>query len=117
MIDPEVPALEPMSSRWSGSLRAASNADDSRAGRFRSALRKLARNRMALIGLIVLGIAVFLAIAAPVIAPYSPTKIAVIDALQGPSLSHLMGTDNLGRDLFSRVLYGIRTEDALEAIP
>jgi ABC-type dipeptide/oligopeptide/nickel transport system permease subunit len=108
MIDPEVPALEPMSSRWSGSLRAASNADDSRAGRFRSALRKLARNRMALIGLIVLGIAVFLAIAAPVIAPYSPTKIAVIDALQGPSLSHLMGTDNLGRDLFSRVLYGIR---------
>ena len=69
--------------------------------------RRLARNRMALIGLIVLIAAVFVAMFAPWIAPYDPKKIAVIDALQGPSRQHWMGTDNLGRDLLSRVIYGI----------
>ena len=108
MIDPEVPALEPISSRWSGAPMAPANATDSRTGRTGAALRQLARNRMALIGLIVLLVAVLAAIAAPLIAPYSPNKIAVIDALQAPSRAHLMGTDNLGRDLFSRILYGIR---------
>jgi ABC-type dipeptide/oligopeptide/nickel transport system permease subunit len=108
MIDPEAPALEPMRSRWPGAPMAPANAADSRSGRTGAALRRLARNRMALIGLIVLLVAVLVAIAAPLIAPYPPNKIAVIDALQSPSRSHLMGTDNLGRDLFSRVLYGIR---------
>ena len=108
MIDPEVPALEPMSSRWSGAPMDPANAASSRGGRVGSALRQIARNRLALIGLIVLLLAVFVALTAPLIAPYPPNKIAVIDALQGPSRAHLMGTDNLGRDLFSRVLYGIR---------
>lgn len=73
-----------------------------------SALRKLSRNRMASIGLIVLVLAIIVAVVAPWIVPYPPKKIAVIDALQGPSRQHWMGTDNLGRDLLSRVLYGIR---------
>lgn len=73
-----------------------------------SGMRRLSRNRMALIGLIVLIAAVMIAIFAPWISPYDPKKIAVIDALQGPSRQHLMGTDNLGRDLLSRVIYGIR---------
>jgi peptide/nickel transport system permease protein len=63
---------------------------------------------MALAGLIVLIAAVLVAILAPWITPYDPKKIAVIDALQGPSRQHWMGTDNLGRDLLSRVIYGIR---------
>ncbi len=108
MIDPEVPALEPMSSRWSGAPMASANGANARGGRVGSALRQIARNRLALVGLIVLLLAIFAALTAPLIAPYPPNKIAVMDALQSPSRAHLMGTDNLGRDLFSRVLYGIR---------
>ncbi len=53
----------------------------------------------------------FLAAAAfaPWLAPYSPTKIDVLHKLQPPSAAHWFGTDHLGRDLFSRVIYGART--------
>jgi peptide/nickel transport system permease protein len=79
-----------------------------RGGRVRSGLRTLGRNRFALAGLVILVVASFVAIAAPVIAPYSTTRISVMDALKGPTLDHPMGTDNLGRDLLSRVMYGVR---------
>ena len=49
-----------------------------------------------------------IAIAAPVIAPYDPTHAAMIDAFLEPGAQHLFGTDKLGRDCFSRVLYGAR---------
>jgi peptide/nickel transport system permease protein len=48
------------------------------------------------------------AILAPLIAPYAPNALDVPARLQGPSFAHLLGTDNLGRDVFSRVLYGGR---------
>jgi peptide/nickel transport system permease protein len=46
---------------------------------------------------------------APLIAPYDPTAINFIDKLQGPSFNHLMGTNDLGQDIFSQVLFGART--------
>lgn len=49
-----------------------------------------------------------IAIAAPVIAPYDPTHAAMNDAFMEPGAQHLFGTDKLGRDCFSRVLYGAR---------
>lgn len=49
-----------------------------------------------------------IAIAAPVIAPYDPTHAAMKDAFLEPGVQHLFGTDKLGRDCFSRVLYGAR---------
>lgn len=49
-----------------------------------------------------------IAIAAPVIAPYDPTQAAMKDAFLEPGAQHLFGTDKLGRDCFSRVLYGAR---------
>lgn len=49
-----------------------------------------------------------IAIAAPVIAPYDPTHAAMQDAFMEPGAQHLFGTDKLGRDCFSRVLYGAR---------
>lgn len=49
-----------------------------------------------------------IAIAAPVIAPYDPTNAAMKDAFLEPGAQHLFGTDKLGRDCFSRVLYGAR---------
>ncbi len=65
------------------------------------------RHRLAVAGLIVIAILVFLALFAPVIAPYDPIETSR-DALQSPSWDHLMGTDHIGRDIFSRVLYGGR---------
>ena len=49
------------------------------------------------------------AIFAPLIAPYDPTAINFLDKLQGPSFNHLMGTNDLGQDIFSQVLFGART--------
>lgn len=57
-------------------------------------------------GIIVL--VVFVALAASILAPHSPTAIDIPERLQPPSLAHLFGTDETGRDVFSRVLYGSR---------
>ncbi|HUL06996.1 MAG TPA: ABC transporter permease [Candidatus Acidoferrum sp.] len=64
--------------------------------------------------LFVVGAAVFLAVVlaaifAPLIAPYDPTAIDFADKLNAPGLQHLMGTNELGQDIFSQVLYGART--------
>jgi len=61
-----------------------------------------------LTGSILVGSIVLMAIFAPYIAPYSPIK-SVGEILQPPSFKHIMGTDNLGRDIFSRIVYGSRT--------
>ncbi len=71
-------------------------------------LRVLVRNRMAMAGLIVILIWAFIALAAPLIAPYGPLQQKVEDRLLPPSFQHLCGTDELGRDVFSRVIYGAR---------
>ena len=69
--------------------------------------RRFKRNKLAVFGM---GLAVFLilmAVFANFIAPYDPAAIST-DRLASPSLEHLMGTDNYGRDLFSRIIYGAR---------
>src|SRR5918992_765711 len=70
------------------------------------AFRRLCRNRGALVGGVVVALVALLAIAAPLIAPYDPIKVSASEALQPPSAGHLFGTDQFGRDLFTRVLYG-----------
>ncbi|MCS7252331.1 MAG: ABC transporter permease [Anaerolineae bacterium] len=61
-----------------------------------------------LIGLLLIGMWVLIALLAPMIAPYSPVEQRLSERLSPPSLSHPFGTDELGRDVFSRVLYGAR---------
>ena len=63
---------------------------------------------LCLVGLIIVGLIVFSAIFAPWIVPYDPIAMNIPDRMQGPSLSHLAGTDQLGRDTFSRVIMGGR---------
>jgi peptide/nickel transport system permease protein len=70
--------------------------------------RLLRRSKLAFAGLLIILGLIFLAIFGPTIAPYNPNKIAVRDRSQAPSLSHLFGTDDRGRDVLSRVLYGAR---------
>ncbi len=69
--------------------------------------------RLAFISFIYLVLLVIVAIFAPYIAPYDPNKQDLTHVLADPSFSHLMGTDNLGRDIFSRLLMGTRA--ALQA--
>lgn len=66
------------------------------------------RNRLAMTGLVIVTLLVFVAVTAPLIATHSPYAQDLGQRLQPPSLSHLLGTDELGRDLFSRLLYGGR---------
>ncbi|MFN8472561.1 MAG: ABC transporter permease [Anaerolineae bacterium] len=75
---------------------------------WRKTLRRLLRNRGAVIGGVVLLILIFGAVAAPVISPYDPVEMNPPARLQPPSLTHPFGTDNFGRDIFSRVMYGTR---------
>lgn len=71
-------------------------------------LRKLADEPLGMIGFIILAILVVVAIFAPLIAPYDPAVQTLSDALQPPSLTHLAGTDEFGRDIFSRLVHGTR---------
>lgn len=68
--------------------------------------RRFFRHRMALIGLCVMALVVFLVTAAPLVRRYSPTDQNLRNRLQPPSWEHWMGTDELGRDIWSRILYG-----------
>jgi peptide/nickel transport system permease protein len=71
-----------------------------------SVLRRAASARMAPFGAVVLTVAVLMALLAPLIAPYDPLKQDLTNILQAPSATHLLGTDNLGRDVLSRVIWG-----------
>ena len=72
-----------------------------------SVWKRFKRHRGAITGSIVLGIIVAMCMFA-FLSPYDPEKSSVLNRFQPPSPSHLMGTDALGRDLFTRILYGGR---------
>ncbi|RWM29577.1 ABC transporter permease [Mesorhizobium sp.] len=72
-------------------------------------LSRLIGRPISAVGLTVLVIIVAAAILAPFIAPYAPSKLSIASRLHPPSLDHLFGTDDLGRDVFTRMLYAART--------
>ncbi len=69
---------------------------------------KLKQNKMTWVGIIILSSIIILSILAPVLTPYDPTRINIADKFQPPSWNHLFGTDEVGRDIFTRILYGAR---------
>lgn len=70
--------------------------------------RRFRRNKQAVVGMCMLMTLILAAVLADVIAPYDPLQQDIINRLQPPSAAHLFGTDELGRDIFSRILYGSR---------
>lgn len=72
----------------------------------RALLRRVRRNRLAFSGFSLTLLILFAALFAGILAPYDPLDMVVTDRLQSPGIKHLMGTDNYGRDILSRVLYG-----------
>lgn len=72
-------------------------------------LKTLSRNKMAIFGLIILLLLLIMGILADFIAPYDYAKQDLANAFQHPNAKHLFGTDEFGRDIFSRIIYGART--------
>ncbi len=70
--------------------------------------KQFRKNRLSVVGLFVILILSSVALLAPIIAPYDPMKIDVYNVLSPPSLSHPFGTDELGRDVLSRMIWGSR---------
>ncbi len=74
----------------------------------RDFLRRLWHVRLAGVGLIIVGVVVLTALFAPLLAPYDPTQKNTRNLLKAPTFQHPLGTDELGRDTLSRVIYGAR---------
>jgi ABC-type dipeptide/oligopeptide/nickel transport system permease subunit len=75
----------------------------------RRALRRFMRQRLAMIGMAITLILILIAILAPVLSPVDPNYSDLMIANQFPSREHLMGTDAIGREVLSRIFYGLRT--------
>ncbi len=75
------------------------------------------KNRMAIVGLIIVAILLIGAIAAPLISPYDPYKIDFSKVAAPPSAAHWLGTDELGRDLLTRLIYGARISLLIGVVP
>ncbi len=71
-------------------------------------LRRILRDYTLVTGAIIITFFAFIAIFAPIIAPYDPTEIDARSILASPSSEHWLGTDNIGRDMLSRLMYGAR---------
>lgn len=94
-----MPAMRPLS---------AGSSAPSKHRRFGYALHVLRRSPLSIVGVTLVGIVLCSAAFAPLIAPYGPYQVNIQERLQPPSLKHIAGTDDLGRDIFSRIVYGSR---------
>ena len=84
------------------------SAFQARSGRAYLDLLAFMKNRLAVLGLLIIVALIFIAALAPVIASYDPVEINIANRLQPLSLTHYFGTDEMGRDIFSRVIWGAR---------
>ena len=72
------------------------------------AIQRLLRNKLAILGMVIMILFLLTALFAPLLAPYDPIDQTLRDRRQPPSREHLLGTDDLGRDILSRVIFGTR---------
>jgi peptide/nickel transport system permease protein len=76
-------------------------------------LRRVASNFAGAVGLAIVALVIMAAVFAPLIAPYDPDALNVLQRFQWPSAAHWLGTDHLGRDLLSRLIFGSRVAMAV----
>tara|TARA_B100000686_G_scaffold317201_1_gene365776 strand:- start:74 stop:1066 length:993 start_codon:yes stop_codon:yes gene_type:complete len=84
------------------------NQPQKRRGHFRRAMSRLARKKIALLSFVIILVIYLAGIMAPWISPYDYNQTDLLNAKMGPSLSHFAGTDLTGRDVFTRVLWGVQ---------
>jgi peptide/nickel transport system permease protein len=75
--------------------------------------RRLFRNRIGFAGFVLCVVVLGAALFAPLLATHGPREQSIRERFQGPSAQHVLGTDNFGRDVYSRILYGFRTSIAV----
>lgn len=78
--------------------------------------KQLKKNKMAVVGAWIVAFYFLVALLAPIIAPYDPLQVDLVNKLQGPSWDHWMGTDDKGRDILSRVIYGSQLSLAVGSV-
>lgn len=83
----------------------------------RDGIRIFCRNRMAMAGLIMVGCLVFVALFVSFISPHDPYRVALNEQFRPPSTTYWLGTDNFGRDLLTRILYGARISLVVGIVP
>lgn len=81
---------------------------NTRKERWQSFRSVMTQNKAAMAGAIIIGLYLLMMLVAPLVAPYDPFEISLEDKLTPPSMEHWMGTDDKGRDILSRILYGSR---------
>lgn len=74
----------------------------------RTKLHAFFKNKLSVAGLVIICVMILLAVLAPLLTPYEPNEMVVMDRLQAPSGKHWFGTDSVGRDVFTSTLYGAR---------
>ena len=77
-------------------------------GQAKETWRRFRKNKTALLGMIIIGLLIVLALGADLIAPYAPDVQDLSNALQHPNQAHWFGTDEFGRDIYSRIIFGTR---------
>lgn len=77
-------------------------------GRWKKTVKTLFARKVAVVSAVVVALFIVMAVFAPLITPYDPNFADFASFLQGPSKAHLLGTDNYGRDVLSRIIYGTR---------
>ena len=75
---------------------------------FKEVMGRLFKNKLAVVGMIIFVLYILFAIFAPLLTPYNYATLNILEKNQGPSLAHLCGTDQFGRDILTRLLYGTR---------
>jgi len=85
------------------------NALTNKQSAFREAIYRFSTYRLALVGIVVIAIVVFIALFARWLAPLGPTDLSLEDVMSPPGGKYLLGTDDVGRDVWARVAYGART--------
>lgn len=75
---------------------------------WKEAFRQLIKNKLAVVGMFIIGFFILIAVIAPLISGYHFSTISGAGRLEGPSASNWFGTDDLGRDIFTRIVYGAR---------
>lgn len=92
----------------SNAKTASSNSEQNQFSFWKYTFSRVLRSPMGVIGLIIVLLTIFTAIFASTLAPYDPFEQDLSQALNGPSTEHLLGMDDLGRDILSRIIYGSR---------
>jgi len=71
-------------------------------------LEKLLKNKLAKVGILIIVTLILTAVFSPLISTHNPIEGNILERLQSPSKNHFLGTDEMGRDVFSRMVYGTR---------